>query len=203
MELYNREQFFENYRISFGKLTPQQVNGLEFLLGKLESSKRIDTHPKRAYVLATIQWETAYTFQPITEYGSDKYLKSKKYYPYIGRGYIQLTWKQNYQKFGDALGINLVDKPELANEPEIAWKILEMGMTDNFGVQDPDFTIWTLEDFFSDEKEDFLDARKIINPKDIKSYRPIKNNAIKFKYCLEGSIITEADIPNIRGLNAG
>jgi RHS repeat-associated protein len=32
------------------------------------------------------------------------YLKGKKYYPYYGAGYIQLTGEKNYQAFSDAMG---------------------------------------------------------------------------------------------------
>jgi hypothetical protein len=39
---------------------------------------------------------------------------------YKGRGYIQLTGKNNYEYFGKKLGIDLVNKPELANDPQIA-----------------------------------------------------------------------------------
>ncbi|MEJ8822367.1 C1 family peptidase [Variovorax humicola] len=39
-----------------------------------------------------------------------------------GRGPIQLTGRANYQKFGDLLGIDLVDHPELAAAPEVAFK---------------------------------------------------------------------------------
>lgn len=41
-------------------------------------------------------------------------------YNYRGRGFIHLTGKYNYQKAGEALGINLVEYPELAADPEIA-----------------------------------------------------------------------------------
>lgn len=185
--MYNRETFFNTYRTAFGKLTQKQVEGLDFLLTKLEQSTKIDTNAKRSYVLATIKWETADTFQPVTEYGSQKYLKSKRYYPFIGRGYIQLTWKENYRKFGVALKLDLVNNPELANEPENAWKILEEGMTDDLSVQDPDFTSYTLEDFFKGDRYDFMEARKIINPKDFKSYKPIAEMAEKFYKCLNES----------------
>lgn len=187
--IYNRELFFSLYREHFGRLRSSQMNGILFLLDKLEHSKRIETDSKRSYVLATVAWETAYSFLPITEYGSDQYLKSKRYYPYIGRGYCQLTWLNNYKLFGSALGIDLVNHPELANERETAWKILEMGMTDNFGIQDPDFTLYTLEDFFYGYVKDFYNARKIINPKDYKSFRPIAIMAENFYNCLEGSLI--------------
>lgn len=42
---------------------------------------------------------------------------------YKGRGYIQLTGKYNYQKAGEALGLPLVQHPELAERPDVAARI--------------------------------------------------------------------------------
>lgn len=42
---------------------------------------------------------------------------------YHGRGFIQLTGRDNYRMAGDALGIDLINKPQLAERPEIAAKI--------------------------------------------------------------------------------
>ena len=42
---------------------------------------------------------------------------------YKGRGYIQLTGKYNYAKASQALGLDLVKKPELVEKPEIAAKV--------------------------------------------------------------------------------
>ena len=39
---------------------------------------------------------------------------------YRGRGYVQLTGRENYQKFGKVLDISLVDNPDSACAPEIA-----------------------------------------------------------------------------------
>ena len=43
-----------------------------------------------------------------------------------GRGYIQLTGRSNYQVHGAAIGLGnqLIDNPKLANEPDIAAKLL-------------------------------------------------------------------------------
>lgn len=42
---------------------------------------------------------------------------------YRGRGYIQLTGRENYRRAGNALGLPLEQNPELAEKPEIAAKI--------------------------------------------------------------------------------
>ena len=44
-------------------------------------------------------------------------------YKYRGRGLIQLTGKNNYAKFGQLVGVDLVKDPDLANDPDIAQKI--------------------------------------------------------------------------------
>jgi putative chitinase len=38
---------------------------------------------------------------------------SKEGFKYCGRGYIQLTGKENYKKFGTSIGVDLVANPEL------------------------------------------------------------------------------------------
>ena len=45
-------------------------------------------------------------------------------FKYIGRGYVQLTGRENYEKVGKLIGVDLVGNPELANDPKIAAKIV-------------------------------------------------------------------------------
>lgn len=40
-----------------------------------------------------------------------------------GRGYIQLTGRANYTKYGALIGIDLIADPQRAVEPEIAWQL--------------------------------------------------------------------------------
>lgn len=44
-------------------------------------------------------------------------------YKYRGRGFNQLTFKGNYKKYGDMIGVDLVGNPDSANDPKIAAKI--------------------------------------------------------------------------------
>ncbi len=54
-----------------------------------------------AYALATACHETAYTMQPVREafWLSENWRRTHlRYYPFYGRGYVQLTWKANYER---------------------------------------------------------------------------------------------------------
>lgn len=108
------------------------------------------------YIMATIQHETAATFRPIAEYGG----ASRPYAPYYGRGYVQLTWKYNYAKYGEMLHLDLVDNPNEVMQPDISLFIIVNGMKD--GV----FTGKKLSDYISGNQVDFVDARRIINGTD-------------------------------------
>jgi len=81
--------------------------------------------------------------------------------------------------------------PGLANDPETAWLVLEEGMTD-LTPQDPEFTGKSLEDYFNSNGLDFYNARKIINPKDWDSYKPITRDALKFFNILKECIADQA-----------
>jgi len=116
------------------------------------------------YVIATAMWETNHTCKPVKEayWLSDGWRERHlRYYPYYGRGFVQITWKHNYEVFGKILGLDLVNHPELALVPENAVKILVIGMRDGL------FTGYSLNTFFGFGKtSDFIHARKIINGMD-------------------------------------
>jgi len=117
-----------------------------------------------AYVIATAEWETNHTCRPVREaywLSEDWRKKHLRYYPYYGRGYVQLTWETNYKKFGKLLGIDLVNNPDRALEPEHAVKILVIGMRDGL------FTGMSLDDCTDSEGTvDYVKARRIINGTD-------------------------------------
>lgn len=73
--------------------------------------------------IATIAVETAWRFEPIKEFGSEEYLQSKAYYPYFGRGFGQITWEDAYRKYGELLGIPLLQDPDKALDPDVSASI--------------------------------------------------------------------------------
>jgi hypothetical protein len=192
----DRKTFYDSVRnnIFFPKLTVKQVEGIEAVFNKWDKTKHEDLR-WLAYMLATIYHETARTMLPIEEFGKGKgkdYGKklkmSRKPYTtpdklYYGRGRVQLTWYENYEKMGKLLGIDLLNYPEKALNNDIDVAILFEGMLkeeSNFG----DFTGRCLEQYFNDKTEDPVNARKIINGLDkanlIAGYYQTFKTALKY-----------------------
>jgi predicted chitinase len=186
---FDRKQFFDSYRASFGAIQQLQVDGLEFLLTKIEADPEWDSLPQIAYFLATIKHETGIsrnkidqTFQPIRELrakagtagrrNQDRYWLSG----YYGRGYVQLTWKDNYAKFG------LADVPDDALEPNTAYMVAARGMREG------KFTKYKLSDFIDDSEVDYHEARRVVNGLDRAEH--IAGLAQKFERILRGSLVT-------------
>jgi len=165
--IINREHFYATVRnnLFHGKLKQSQVNGMNAILDEWEKNYANADDRFLAYMLATTFHETATTMLAIEEYGKGKgraygtpdAVTGKIYY---GRGYVQLTWKTNYEKFAKLLKVDLVNSPELALNAEIATKILFIGMTKGL------FTGKKLGDYFDGAKEDWANARRIINGTD-------------------------------------
>lgn len=117
-----------------------------------------------AYVLATVQHETNETFKPVREaywLSEDWRRRNLRYYPYYGRGYVQLTWEHNYKQYGDILGINLLDNPDRVMDPNIALFILVDGMSKGR------FTSRKLGSYVNGGRTDFIGARDVVNPGDV------------------------------------
>lgn len=151
----NRKIFFDHIRgnVFKGKLTQSQVDGCNKILDYHSQKWPYMSLVELSYVLATTYWETAAHMQPVIEKGSLKYLKARKYWPYIGTGLIQVTWKKNYDKFGFRV-------PEDGLDWDHALDALFRGMI--FGL----YTGKRLSDYFGHGKEDSFNARKIVNGTD-------------------------------------
>jgi putative chitinase len=117
------------------------------VLGALVSATVSD----RAMVLmalGTIRAETE-SFLPISE-GQSRFNTSPNGHPFdlydnrqdlgnkgrpdgadfCGRGFVQLTGRTNYQRYGDELGLNLIANPALANNSDIAARLLARFLAD-------------------------------------------------------------------------
>ena len=180
----DRGIFFIQIRSLFGRMSQSQVEGLNSLLDAVGGCLINEA----AYMLATAYHETAHTMQPIEEYGKGrgrdygKRLKmSRKPYSdtlpiYYGRGYVQLTWYENYDKAGRLLKLDLLRQPELALQADVAAKIMREGMFDGW------FTGKKLGEYIGLRTAEYVSARRIINGMDKAQF--IAGYAVVFELAL-------------------
>ncbi len=157
-------------------LNPSQKKGYDYIVAKWNEAK-LDDPRWLAYMLATAWHETGFTLMPIRERGSGDGPDADKWDDYLqqydtrtdlgntpekdgdgvlfaGRGYVQITGRNNYRRFG------IEGDPEKALEPPFAAHIMIEGMTKGI------FTGKKLSDYFSKTKDDAVNARRIINSLD-------------------------------------
>lgn len=164
------KKFFDTIRPVIGPFQEGTPPRIEFLIQELH--KYGIELPHAAYILATVKLETAHTYLPLREYGRGRGrsygnpdpITGKTYY---GRGYVQLTWKYNYERASKELGVDFVNDPDKVMEPLHAVRILIEGMMEGW------FTGKDLEDYIDlideSDREDFLEywnARRVVNGTD-------------------------------------
>lgn len=83
----------------------------------------------------------------------------ERYWPsgYYGRGYVQLTWRKNYERFSKILKKDLVGNPDLVNLPEIGAAVTVIGMTEGY------FTGRNLSYYLDESPPDWVNARRVVN----------------------------------------
>ncbi len=152
--MIDRKKFFDGIRSGPfpGIMDEQQVDGITRILDEWERRKLTDLR-WLAYILATAKWETAHKMQPIREMGGDAYLRSKRYYPWVGEGLVQVTWEANHRKFG-------ATKPGQMLTWPIALRAIYDGMIGGM------FTGKKLAHYFNAATTDWVNARRIVNGTD-------------------------------------
>lgn len=190
-----------------GSLSMPQVYGMDAILDRALAVRTPVRH--LAYMLATAFHETAKTMQPILETRSPKEPSnpsidvaikrldssfaagklpwvSKPYWrkdaggkSWLGRGLVQLTHKDNYERMGRVIGVDLLADPDRALEPGVAVSIMFFGMTRG------DFTGRPLSDYLDGRIADYVNARRVINGTD--SARKVADYAVRFEQALLAS----------------
>lgn len=169
----DRAKFFATVRDrleSDRKLDQPQVDGMTAILDVMTGQPLAWT----AYALATAWHETNGTMQPVREayWMSEAWRKRNlRYWPWYGRGYVQLTWQENYAKADLKLGLDgsLIANADRALEPRISAGILLRGMIEGWFAGDRNGR-HTFERHLpatgTATRTQYMEARRIINGMD-------------------------------------
>lgn len=132
--ILDKAKFYQTLRSRLGPLSASQVSGCDAILAAIAGAPL--SH--QAYMLATAWHETGGTMQPVREahWLSEAWRKKNlRYWPYYGRGYVQITWLKNYQwldaacaKAGMTKAGDILANLDLAMRPDIAAFALRKGM---------------------------------------------------------------------------
>jgi putative chitinase len=105
------------------KLEDNEVQGCEAILAAMEGASIAHC----AYALATAYHETARTMQPVREaywLSEDWRRRNLRYWPWYGRGYVQLTWQSNYARADrEATAAGLIKAGELLANADLAMRM--------------------------------------------------------------------------------
>lgn len=165
----NRIVFFDNIK-ELGPFNKSQVEGFDVILD--EYQRRNTSLAFMAYILATAWWETAKTMKPVKEAFYVKNAeawrkKNLRYWPYYGRGLIQLTWEYNYRLASKKYGVDFIKYPDLVMDLKYAIPIIFDGMIEGW------FTTKRLDDYIDDIDEsddedlrEYTNARRVVNGTD-------------------------------------
>lgn len=165
-----------------GHMTPAQQASIEAILKECQLQGVTDVR-QQAYILATAYHEAfnprhpETRLTPMREFGGEEYLQSKRYYPYYGRGFSQLTWDYNYEKEGKRLGLDLLKQPDLMlNLPTAANSHV-------YCMAHGSYTGKKLSDYITPSRLDYVNARRIVNGLD--KAAAIAGYASRFARCLQ------------------
>lgn len=185
--MINKKIFFDEYKRNLDpnrSLDSKEIAAIDTFIDLVDTSVCKLELNQWAYVFATTFHETNATFLPIKEayWLSEAWrLKNLRYSPYYGRGYVQITWRENYSKFSKIIGEDFVNKPDLVMIPKYAFQIMVHGFI--YGS----FTTKKITDYITNKKTDYKGARRCINGTD--KAELIATYANKFENALTKSFI--------------
>lgn len=124
-----------------------------------------------AYTLATVYHETAWTMEPLSEYGKGKdypygVVNPETGFAYYGRGYVQTTWDYNYKTLSTMVRHPDGSFADLYHNPELLLECDYSSQATLFGMRDGIYTGKRLTDYLDRELPDFVGARRVINGTD-------------------------------------
>lgn len=185
----NRKIFYNSIRDSIS-VTESFVFGCEKLLDYIEA------HPMNTNIaainLATAYWESGKTMTPVVEayWLSESWRrKNLRYYPWYGRGLVQTTWKANYEKVGELLGLGrqyFINHPNALLDWKFAvpalFKATEAGIYTGRSWSD------YIDDIDESDEEDlreYIASRRVVNGTD--RAEDIGRLALRFEKALRAS----------------
>jgi len=192
------KEFFDEVRKDFGPLEQNQVDGLTLLVRATEDLPL----RHRAYILATAWHETGPAssklhmtprreiwgptpaqkrYEGRKDLGNTQPGDGKKF---MGRGYVQITGRENYTKGSRLIGVDMLKEPDLAMVPINAVKLMISGMTEGW------FTGKKLSDYDSYEN-----MRRVVNGTDRAEL--IAGYAKNFERALKMMKTVELPIPDL------
>lgn len=151
--------YLKSFRKSFGDPNSAQSQSIAQIIMSFMIYGDRDLK-KLSYILATAWHESKLLTvkEKRGNPGSDLYIKQEKYWNtgFYGRGFVQLTHKENYIKLGKILGIDLVLNPDLALDRRFAADIIVIGMMKGL------FTGLPLNNYINNIA-DYYNARRVVN----------------------------------------
>lgn len=213
----DRAIFYDDVRNDLfgGVLAQGQVEGMEAILdfwekppvqptGSFKVHWEIRSIGWLAYMLATTFHETAFTMQPISEFGSVE--RFRRLYDnradlgngpahggqpddgprFRGRGYVQLTGRRNYTKMSPIVRAFYPESPDFTVDPEAVKVPKYAAVIMFYGMFLGTFTGRALKHFIGNPDQgqivDYFNARKVINGLD--KARQIEGYAKEFEQAL-------------------
>ena len=155
----------------------------------LEEAKKAGLAGKELAAFMAQTAHESHDFQAMKEYGGGKpsYSGGARY---MGRGPLQLTHDYNYKKYGERLGLDLVNKPELVEDPRIGTQVALEYWKENVR---PKVTNW----------DDVFQHSKAVNAPFAKAESQVRGMADrKAKYQIYAAQLAQAEQPQVMAAKA-